>query len=454
MSEHLADPYDVTSEASSSPDARTASLPSGTLIGAWVIEAEIGAGSMGKVYRARHQRLGRQVALKVLRDELLGSADLVERFLQEGRAVNQINHEHIVEVHDYLEDRDPRRVYCVMEYLQGQSLAQRLAQRASSIESIRSMARQMASALGASHAAGVVHRDLKPDNIFLVSRGDRDDWVKVLDFGVAKCVEPLNGMPLVQTVQGAVMGTPRYMAPEQVSGLDVDARTDIYALGNILYELIAGQPPFDGASFGQLAAAIIKDPLPPLPTHTASQEAVPADLAALIAACLAKSPEDRPGSMAVVEAALAARSPLLLLTPVRRGPRARGMGLLAAALALTLAFVVRPEPATAVVVRHDTVETPPVARPEEVTLWIETQPAGARVSLGDSGEQLGTTPLEVKLVRAPSTMPLRIELDGYAPLERQVSKESSQRLKLNLQALRKTATRTSGGLLSGVRDPY
>ena len=87
-----------------------------------------------------------------------------------------------------------------------------------------------------------------------LSRGDRDDWVKVLDFGVAKCVEPLNGQPLVQTVQGAVMGTPRYMAPEQVSGLDVDARTDVYALGNILYELIAGQPPFDGASFGQLAA--------------------------------------------------------------------------------------------------------------------------------------------------------------------------------------------------------
>ena len=450
MSEHLADPYDVTSEASASPDAQTASLPSGTLIGAWVIEAEIGAGSMGQVYRARHQRLGRHVALKVLRDELLDNADLVERFLQEGRAVNQINHEHIVEVHDYFEERDPRRVYCVMEYLQGQSLAQRLAHHASSIDSIRSMARQMASALGASHAAGVVHRDLKPDNIFLVSRGDRDDWVKVLDFGVAKCVEPLNGQPLVQTVQGAVMGTPRYMAPEQVSGLDVDARTDVYALGNMLYELIAGQPPFDGASFGQLAAAIIKDSPPPLPTHTASQEPVPADLAALIAACLAKAPEDRPGSMAVVEAALAAEAPPILLTRVRRQPRVRGMGLVAAALALALVFSLRPDAATAIAVPQPVL----VAPPEEVTLWIETEPAGAIVSRGDSGEQLGTTPLEVKLQRDPSTMPLRIELEGYAPLERQVSKESSQRLELNLQALRKTATRTSGGILSGVRDPY
>ncbi len=450
MSEHLADAIDVTCEAPAAPDAQTASLPSGTIIGAWVIEAEIGAGSMGKVYRARHQRLGRHVALKVLRDELLDNADLVERFLQEGRAVNQINHEHIVEVHDYFEARDPRRVYCVMEYLQGQSLAQRLAHHASSISSIRSMARQMASALGASHAAGVVHRDLKPDNIFLVSRDDRDDWVKVLDFGVAKCVEPLNGQPLVQTVQGAVMGTPRYMAPEQVSGLDVDARTDIYALGNILYELIAGQPPFDGAWFGQLAAAIIKDPPPPLPTHTASHEPVPADLAALIAACLAKAPEARPGSMAVVEAALVAQAAPILLTRVRRPKRVRGMGLVAAALALALIFALRPDAATAVVAAPRT----PVEAPEEVTLWVETQPAGAIVSRGDSGEQLGTTPLEVKLRRDPSTMPLLIELAGYAPLERLVSKDSSQRLELDLQALRRAATRTSGGLLSGVRDPY
>ena len=115
---------------------------------------------MGKVHRARHQRLGRHVALKVVGDELLGNASLVERFLQEGRAVNQINHQHIIEVHDYVEEKDPARVYCVMELLQGQNLTQRLAERPSTLTSIRSMGRQLASALGASHAAGVVHRDL------------------------------------------------------------------------------------------------------------------------------------------------------------------------------------------------------------------------------------------------------------------------------------------------------
>ncbi len=432
--------------------AGVASHANETTIGAYVIEEQIGSGSMGKVYRARHQRLGRHVALKVLREELLGDQNLIERFLQEGRAVNQINHEHIVEVHDYVEERDPACVYCVMEFLQGQTLAQRIAQRPSTIESIRSMARQLASALGASHLAGVVHRDLKPENVFLVSREGRDDWVKVLDFGIAKCVQPLGPERMVHTAQGTVLGTPLYMAPEQVAGLEVGPHTDIYALGTILYELIAGRPPFDHAPFGQLAADIITRPPPPLPSHTASGEPVPADLAALIRVCLAKRPEDRPANMAVVEAA-AVQAPLLLtrLHRQRRGPWGVA-ALVAVALGLTVGFVRQPGPWVIPLPPPSIRAGPPV---DLVTLWVETEPPGALVSRVDSGEPLGRTPMEVKLARAATTLPLRIELAGYAPLEREVSNELNQRLELTLLSLRKTAARPAEGRVTdGVLDPY
>jgi serine/threonine protein kinase len=436
--------------------AGTASLAIGTTIGAYVIEAEIGAGSMGNVYRARHHRLGRHVALKVLRPELLENQELIERFVQEGRSVNQIDHEHIVQVFDHVEEHEPRRVYCVMELLHGESLTQRLERAPVSHENVRAIGRQIASALGASHAAGVVHRDLKPDNIFLVQREGAEDWVKVLDFGIAKCVQQPSGPgSLIHTAQGVLLGTPRYMAPEQIAGLDVDARTDIYALGNILYELVAGQPPFDGASFGQLAAAIIKDPLPPLP------QTVPPRLAALIDACLEKRPIDRPASMAVVEALLHAEAPVLL-TLLRPNPRTSGLGLLALALAGVLMLMAALWPSSAPASAPEPTPRPgptpmevTVTGRAEVTLWVETQPPGALVSRADSGDALGRTPLEVKLPRSTQTAQLRIELPGYAPLDRSVSNATDQRLELSLQPLAKSAARRPPSRLTdGVVDPY
>ncbi len=215
------------------PLTAQASLSIGETLGVYVLEQVLGEGSMGTVYLGRHQRLGRQVALKVLHEHLLRDQRLVKRFMQEGRVVNQINHEHIVEVHDFVEELAPERVYCVMELLKGETLSQRLATRAVNLESVRTIGRQIASALGAAHAVGVVHRDVKPENIFLLSRDGRDDWVKVLDFGIAKSDQ--NTVNLVESQQGTLLGTPRYMAPEQVAGLEVDARTDVYALGTILY---------------------------------------------------------------------------------------------------------------------------------------------------------------------------------------------------------------------------
>ena len=217
------------------PDVdETPPLQVGDSLGPYVLESMIGEGTMGRVYQARHQRLGRMVALKVLHPHLIQDKALVARFLQEARLVNQINHPHIVEVHDFIEELFPERVYGVMELLRGKTLAVMLAERAPTIAEVCAIGKQIADALHAAHRVDVVHRDLKPDNIFLTSREGRPDSVKVLDFGVAKLLQG-GDLRVADTQAGVMVGTPRYMAPEQAAGLEVDARTDIYALGTILY---------------------------------------------------------------------------------------------------------------------------------------------------------------------------------------------------------------------------
>jgi serine/threonine-protein kinase len=406
------------------PLTAQASLSMGETLGVYVLEQVLGEGSMGTVYLGRHQRLGRQVALKVLHEHLLRDQRLVKRFMQEGRVVNQINHEHIVEVHDFVEELAPERVYCVMELLKGETLSQRLATRAVNLESVRTIGRQIASALGAAHAVGVVHRDVKPENIFLLSRDGRDDWVKVLDFGIAKSDQ--NTVNLVESQQGTLLGTPRYMAPEQVAGLEVDARTDVYALGTILYELLAGKPPFEASTFGQLAADIITRAPPPLPKQNTLGESIPVGLQALVYACLAKQPKDRPASMGAVEAQLLSEDSAF-----------RGVALAAPAPA---AVVVAPPP-------------PPPAE-TEVTLAIDTHPAGAKVVRIDTGEVLGVAPFEKKLARA-DLLPVRIELPGYVSLERELRLDQSQRVDMTLTAVPpKVVKPAPRPVTDGVLDPY
>ena len=293
-----------------------ASAPAvGTVLGPWLIEGALGSGAMGQVYQATHERLGRRVALKVLRPELVGEVGLVERFLQEGRAVNQINHEHIVEVHDFVHQHDT--VYCVMEFLEGETLATRMARRPSSLDSIRSMAAQIASALGAAHAAGVVHRDLKPENIFLVSRDGRDDWVKVIDFGIAKCAPPDGGLSTVQTAQGSVLGTPRYMAPEQVTGEELGFRTDLFAAGAILFEMLAGHPAFGGKTVVEVLYATLHEQPPAL-----SGSAAVAAADRVLRKALAKAPKDRHATAEAMAADLRAvlqAEGLIVVTPEYNG---------------------------------------------------------------------------------------------------------------------------------------
>jgi hypothetical protein len=420
----------------------------GQILGNYQLERLLGEGSMGRVFQARHIRLGRQVALKMLRPQHAHDVSFVRRFFQEARSVNQINHEHIVEIFDFVEEVDRGEVYCVMELLRGQSLAQVMKEEKLTLARVQRIGVQVCAALGAAHKVGVVHRDVKPDNLFLTHRGGQADFVKVLDFGVAKILtsEGSNG-----TLDGTIIGTPTYMAPEQAAGLPVDHRADIYAVGNLLYEMLAGHPPFQAPAFGHLVVQIITQAPPPLPPQLASGEPMPPGLAELVLRCLAKEPEHRPRSLAEVTTALltlSAPAPVasavdpeediptkrerLPVDSLLKHPRmplvAGGMALamLAGALAWSGLERLLLTPAPVAVAEVAKVAAPPI------TLTVRTMPEGARVIRADTGEALGVTPLVKELPRADAALGLRLELAGYVPLERQVRLDSHALLEMPL----------------------
>ena len=440
------------------PEDATPALQVGDSLGPYVVEQLIGEGTMGSVYQGRHQRLGRQVALKVLHAHLIQDKALVARFLQEARLVNQINHPHIVEVHDFVEELFPERVYGVMELLRGKTLATQLAERALTLAEICNIGKQISDALHAAHRVDVVHRDLKPDNIFLTAREGREDSVKVLDFGVAKLLQTGGDLRVADTQAGAMVGTPRYMAPEQAAGIEVDARTDIYALGTILYEMLAGKPPFTATVFGQLAADIITQPPPPLPDRAQAGEAIPKQLLDLVAACLSKNADGRPPSMAAVSTWLdrALQSPPPRAPP--KGVLMPGAASVAIGLVVTIAVLAQRPPETQavppVVQAPVVVPTPPppIAAPADVALWLVTAPPGASVSRLDTGVAMGVTPLEVRLTKTDRPLRLRFELAGHQVLERETSLQSDQTLELSLKPV--VVKRKPRPVTDGVLDPF
>ncbi|MEP6861792.1 MAG: protein kinase [Deltaproteobacteria bacterium] len=229
----------------------------GQTVGNYLVKQRLGEGGMGAVYLAEHPTIGKKVALKVLHAEFATNTEVVERFFNEAKAVNSIAHPNIVDIVDYgVIQTGPRGsdqlVYFIMEYLSGQTLAQVIrAEAPLPPERALTIALQVADALAASHRAGIVHRDLKPDNIILGQRGREQDFVKLLDFGIAKLTT--DGRTGNRTRTGIVLGTPAYMSPEQCEGsAKVDHRTDIYALGICLYEMLVGRVPFIGEGYGEI----------------------------------------------------------------------------------------------------------------------------------------------------------------------------------------------------------
>ncbi len=229
--------------------------------GRYRIEKQIGEGGMGVVYMATHTVLQKKLALKVLRGDSSKDAEVVQRFMQEAQAATSIGHQNIIDISDFGRLPDGA-VFFVMEYLEGVSLSEMISTGGSvPVQTAVHLIRQIASALEAAHARGIVHRDLKPDNIFIIRQGGDPQFVKVLDFGVAK----VGGAASKLTKTGMVFGTPHYMSPEQAAGHSVDQRTDIYALGVIMYEMFTGKVPFDADTFmGILSKHMFE--APPRPT--------------------------------------------------------------------------------------------------------------------------------------------------------------------------------------------
>ncbi len=265
-----------------------------TLDGRYYVEKKIGEGGMGVVFAARHAVIERPLAIKVLKREVMRDTATIRRFVQEAKAASRIGHPNIVDVTDFGTTPDGM-TYSVMEYVTGDTLgaALRAAAPFAVLRAVR-IAAQIARALGAAHDKGIVHRDLKPENVFLIDRDGRTDFVKIVDFGIAK-VTPVGGGPQEPrlTRAGSVFGTPEYMAPEQAAGRsDTDGRVDVYALGVILYEMLCGKVPHKGDSMVRTLAMQMLDPATP-PSQVRPDLAIPAELEAVVMKALAKKREAR-----------------------------------------------------------------------------------------------------------------------------------------------------------------
>jgi len=434
------------------PDEDEAPLAPGTVIAdRYRIDGVVGRGGMGTVYRAEHLALARPVALKVLRTAHGARSDIVQRFQREAVAASHIRHPGIVEVTDF--GRTPEgRFYLAMEFIEGETLARRLA-RIGPLpvhEAVRRV-RDIAQALGAAHTRGIYHRDIKPENVLL----GPEETVKVVDFGIARLAEgPRDAR---ETAAGLIFGTPNYMSPEQAAGQRQDGRSDIYALGVLLYELLTGAPPFLGASATHVLAAHLLTPAPRLPDDGADGP-IPPGLADLVGQMMAKSPADRPASMDEVVAAMDAVLAGQPLPPLRRSIRRRWAWAVAGTLALSTALAVLalrlptrtsptpepvptarlqppvPAPTSSSGPRAETTQPSeaaaspapqPVlpaeaahpARPARVRVEVVSTPPGARVSL--HGRVLGRTPLSVALPAGVPTL-LVFESEGRLSIAQRV----------------------------------
>jgi len=277
------------------------SLIGTTLSGRYLIERLIGEGGMGAVYAAVQPVIGKRVAIKVIAQNIASNPDVVRRFVEEARSVNKIGHPNIVDIFSFGWLPDQRH-YFAMEFLDGKSLSDRLKHGGLEAAECRRVMRQICEALEAAHRAGIVHRDLKPDNIWVAEPQHGESFAKLLDFGIAKLMG--DGDAATRTQTGVMMGTPAYMAPEQCRGEGIDPRTDIYALGVILYEMFARRLPFQGGFAELITHHLVTTPKPPSTYAPVSQA-----LDKVILACLEKDVAKRPQTAAELGRLLAAALP-------------------------------------------------------------------------------------------------------------------------------------------------
>lgn len=271
----------------------------GTRLGEYDVLEPIGEGGMGVVYRAIHPLIKKRVAIKVLKPGTATDEAHVKRLIAEAEAVNAVGHRHIVDIFG-LGRLDDGRPYIVMEFLEGQPLDAWLrATPRPPLPQVLTLLIEIAAPLAAAHGKGVIHRDLKPSNVFLCREADGAQYIKLLDFGLAK--RAMADGNSAQSSQHIVAGTPDYMAPEQARAMPVSARTDIYAFGAMAYEMLTGEPPFDGHTPMDVMMAHVSRPVP---SPRALVPGLPVELDALVQRCLQKAPEDRPASIADVRAEL------------------------------------------------------------------------------------------------------------------------------------------------------
>ena len=395
----------------SQPSQSQHQLAAGLELGPYVIEARLGTGGMGEVYRAKDKRLHRTVALKVLPPQLARTPGLQRRLKREAAAISSLNHPHICTLYDI--GRQDDIDYLVMEFLEGETLAQRMKEGALQLPEVLEFAIQITSAITAAHSKGIIHRDIKPANIFVVGRGQ----VKLLDFGLAKLKEPPLGSEFAMvtseeslTAAGMVVGTVGYMSPEQAEGKKVDTRSDIFSTGSVLYEMVTGRRAFQGDSKLSTLSAILKND--PKPVSAIVQD-VPRDLEKIIARCLRKDPDHRFQYIADVKVALeevkeeSESGKLLAISTSGRLRKQKSRSLWAvssiallilAAVGIGLWFL---RPAT-----HATQKTVPFTSYPGRQISPAFSPDGKQVAFAWDGEQGGNFDIYVKLVDAGT--PLRL----------------------------------------------
>ncbi|MEA2696258.1 MAG: eukaryotic-like serine/threonine-protein kinase [Myxococcales bacterium] len=431
----------------------------GQSVGNYNITAKLGEGGMGMVFLAQHPVIGSKVALKAIHPQFARNGDVVSRFVTEAKSVNQIGHDHIVSITDF-GNTPAGDFYFIMEYLQGQTLASWIRRHGPLLPArALAIAAQIADALQASHEHGVIHRDLKPENIFLIEREGTKDFVKVLDFGLAKLTGPEQHMNNHNTRAGFVMGTPYYMSPEQCEGKpEIDHRADVYALGVVLFEMLTGMIPFGGEGYGEI---ILKHITVPAPSARSIVKKLSPALDSILFRALSKDPAQRFQTMAQFRSALqdpeayaAATEPAagihddisarmraalpmarraIRLQPapqsgpstfeggageihdgdLDRIPRSRhGRTILAMGAAALAGMVI----AIMMIHRHPagllaTAVAP--SRPATVRVNVSSDPDGATVTSAD-GTVIGTTPLSTEVTYGDTPIEYVIRKDGYA----------------------------------------